>query len=555
MHVYPGTMSVPTQPFPAARPIRGGITDERPATVRHRSMSVLATNNLPRVRDASPRIHDESRFVIVRDVALLDEHYRTVERDGRRVREYIDSDQLQVICDNTARRCDDGEYPLIVLGHLKYNRDDHYFDEADQPPRVGYVSNPRMGLDRRDRIVILADLHIDRGDYDKGVLDQNPRRSVEMFGKDGPAGYIDAVALLKRSPERDLGLVTYARDGATVEQYICRDCLDELGETNVGPMRPAGGSAMIEQEDLAMIVEAIVPGIVKGVMSEMRDYFDSMGEEEEPMPGEGEVPEDAYEDVPAEMGPGGDMDGDGVPNAEDAAPMDASMAAEAGGGGEEEEAEQYEAGAGIPSGTNTYVPTTSRRRPTAMSNERRPAVAASPESTTAFEADALRIENVDLRRQLKSVMGRVQALERENIRTNEQYESNRRLMVIQKTITEHHLNADAQQEFDEFAKSLPGPAFESYIKRMPAQYAKAPDAAPDVPVDRSHDSVRNPASRQDDTQELTQEEYKEVAQYARENNIDISSEQGPNRAVKGFLAKKAAQKNGTANGTHKPAFA
>jgi hypothetical protein len=118
-----------------------------------------------------------------------------------------DEHDLAQIVANTNHRVERGEYPLLTIGHFREDQ-----PETEQPPLVGYLRNFVLGT-FRDEPCILADEFVDARYYDEVLT--YPRRSVEMWasGSNPESNYIDSVAVLRRSPERDLGLVTFSRSG------------------------------------------------------------------------------------------------------------------------------------------------------------------------------------------------------------------------------------------------------------------------------------------------------------------------------------------------------
>ncbi|AGA26037.1 hypothetical protein Sinac_1659 [Singulisphaera acidiphila DSM 18658] len=107
---------------------------------------------------------------------------------------------------------------MVFIGHS-----DPKLPEIEQPPLAGFMRNYRMGVYGDGKPVILADLYIKREFQD--LVSEFPRRSVEIFRKTTPHGFIDSLALLKRAPERDLGLVTYSKTDE-IERVEC-DCHDQ----------------------------------------------------------------------------------------------------------------------------------------------------------------------------------------------------------------------------------------------------------------------------------------------------------------------------------------
>jgi hypothetical protein len=88
--------------------------------------------------------------------------------------------------------------------------------ELDQPPIWGFFTNYRVGRFGPDnKLGILADAYVKKQiKTPEGVISgreafsQFPRRSIELWLKDN---FIDWIALLRRTPQRDLGLTVFSR--------------------------------------------------------------------------------------------------------------------------------------------------------------------------------------------------------------------------------------------------------------------------------------------------------------------------------------------------------
>ena len=262
----------------------------------------IATENLPEARTTLPDLYDSDKYVRIERAPLFNPHVRHVRRNGKVVEEEVTSEQLATIAANSQRRFEAGDPGLLFVGHTNT---DKKVPEKHQPPLIGYVGNFQLGQ-FRGKPTIIADFFVERPETDK--LKQFPRRSIEIFGKLSDDGYIDAVALLKRAPELDLGIVTYQSEDAP-EIYLCDHCQTQLGESE---------SNMDEN-----IPDALVDKIVDKVVERLLAAFEDAAE-----------PEAGSEPGPSEPGPSGPSEpGSSVP-------------------------ETFNAG--VASGTNTMVPSESR---------------------------------------------------------------------------------------------------------------------------------------------------------------------------------------------------
>ncbi len=160
-----------------------------------------------KARITPPNLADARAYVPVLGVPILDIHYRdAVDESGKQITTFCGLNDLENLCKNSQALADRGDFAVVRVGHINPQLPNH--KERDQPEIIGYIPKFYMG-ERDDQAVILADIYVER--KHAGDLQKYPRRSPEIFGKCHPDGYIDAVALLNRPPERQLGLVTYSK--------------------------------------------------------------------------------------------------------------------------------------------------------------------------------------------------------------------------------------------------------------------------------------------------------------------------------------------------------
>lgn len=146
-------------------------------------------------------------YVVAKRVPTLDEH--VMSPSGGEPARYCGPEELQLIADNNNRRVDQtGDATPIVVGHTTDGK-----DEEDQPEIVGFATNFTVGpLFNTGRMALFADYHV-RKDK-KELANQYPRRSVELWPKKWE---VDPISLLgATTPERDLGLLQFARKGEVV---------------------------------------------------------------------------------------------------------------------------------------------------------------------------------------------------------------------------------------------------------------------------------------------------------------------------------------------------
>ena len=139
----------------------------------------------------------------IRDgVPIFDAHE---ERDaGGVLLRKFDLADLEEIAGNCNRReIETGNAVPLMLGHTRSDA-----PETEQPPIVGYARRFRVGkFGPQQRMCILATFYYFKDKFEELELHrQFPHRSVELWIRDK---IFDPIALLKRTPKRDLGLLTY----------------------------------------------------------------------------------------------------------------------------------------------------------------------------------------------------------------------------------------------------------------------------------------------------------------------------------------------------------
>lgn len=190
--------------------------------------STIRSSVSVKAHDHGPNLSNTSRYKKFEKIPIIDtlkRSYFTKNKDGKtvKVNESVDEEQLERLLENSRLRSEEREYGLVFIGHT-----DDEGSEVSQPPKVGYLSNYELG-EYNGKPAILADMYIDKKYYNPDeVTDQFPRRSAEVISISKPDGYIDSIALMKRTTERPLGLVTSLRrlDG-DVTRFECPACKKE----------------------------------------------------------------------------------------------------------------------------------------------------------------------------------------------------------------------------------------------------------------------------------------------------------------------------------------
>lgn len=160
-------------------------------------------------------ITKSGEFSVIKDVPVFDEHDE-FDADGKLIRKF-DRKALQKIVDECNRRAESsGDLSPFGPGHTIAGAKEH-----EQPPTYGYAKNYRVGtFGPEKKLGILVDWYVKKtvttpdGKEADGIAEVKsyPRRSIELWLKDG---FIDHIALLRRTPQRDLGLLAFDK-GQTV---------------------------------------------------------------------------------------------------------------------------------------------------------------------------------------------------------------------------------------------------------------------------------------------------------------------------------------------------
>lgn len=165
----------------------------------------LATQQPPTAADAL------NRFRVVRRVPLFDEHppvEKSVRTPGGTAKLSVGctASDLAEMASNANIGAANNRPPLVQIGHSSFED----VPEPQWPRTVGRTSNHVIG-DFEGRPCLFGDLHILASEYDNAAT--YPRASIERVGWDRPGRQtIRAVALIRRDPERDLGIINYQRE-------------------------------------------------------------------------------------------------------------------------------------------------------------------------------------------------------------------------------------------------------------------------------------------------------------------------------------------------------
>ncbi len=158
-------------------------------------------------------LNDRTRYTVYRNVPIFTVHTRDVPateatatapaKPGYTVK--VGKKELEAVCANAARlEADDGVVVRITLGHMIRDKN---APERDQPRIIGYARELKVKpFGRKQRPVITATFYVKKGCEPE--LAEYPYRSAEFYDD---REEITGVALLKRDPELDLGMLDYYR--------------------------------------------------------------------------------------------------------------------------------------------------------------------------------------------------------------------------------------------------------------------------------------------------------------------------------------------------------
>lgn len=188
-------------------------------------------------------------YVPVEGVPIFDAHDE-FDADGNLIRRF-DTKKLEDICKRSNQRADEtGDLSPVGPGHTIQDG-----PETSQPPVYAYAKNYRVGkFGPSQKTGILVDMYVKKTvDDGKGndvdglrAFKSYPRRSVELWLKDG---YIDWIALLRKTPQRDLGLIAYEKN-----RHVS---LPSTGRLFGSPARTRGLSAAVRGGKLCYSMDSL----------------------------------------------------------------------------------------------------------------------------------------------------------------------------------------------------------------------------------------------------------------------------------------------------------
>jgi hypothetical protein len=183
------------------------------------------------------RFRDPSQWGTVKyGVPVFAPHRRSAKVNGRQVEIDVTSDDLQDLADKAQRLESEDGVPLrLTLGHINQE-----LPEADprQPPLVGYARNVQVGTyGPKGKPCLTADIYIFRERYEQAR--DFPFRSVDYLPS---VDEVRGVALLKRDPFLNLGVVTYGAQPGERRQSANRPATAEGASRAALQVQQYGGN-------------------------------------------------------------------------------------------------------------------------------------------------------------------------------------------------------------------------------------------------------------------------------------------------------------------------
>jgi len=174
-------------------------------------MTTVANKTDPTL-DFLAQFDDATRWVVVPDAPICRPHCRKVQRPdgGEYVIEVTEADLPRIVDEIERRERESGVVPVMTIGHRRQS--DPAFPEVNQPPVVGFARGARVGTFGPQNVpCVLGTLYYKREWWQEAK--EYPFRSMDFFP---PTMAVTGVALLKRDPFLQLGMVTYDQgDGMT----------------------------------------------------------------------------------------------------------------------------------------------------------------------------------------------------------------------------------------------------------------------------------------------------------------------------------------------------
>lgn len=187
------------------------------------------------------RLEDPTLYRVVDNMPVFVPHSRKIknEKTGKVTEVVVTEADLPDVAKEANRRFEEDGVPgVLTLGHRDPRK-----TETEQPPVVGATKDYRVGtFGPQNKPCVLATGYIRRDREDEAR--EYPFRSVDYYpGKK----QITGVALLKRDPQLDMGMVTYREPAGLIIRYV-RDT--EMAD-DLDPTMPPGTPMKDDDEGAA----------------------------------------------------------------------------------------------------------------------------------------------------------------------------------------------------------------------------------------------------------------------------------------------------------------
>ena len=457
---------------------------------------------------APPDLSNPDLFVVKPGVPILKTHtYKqktSVNGEPRTIVREIDENRLNLIVENSNARAANDDYGLIFLGHTDDDK-----PEDEQPPIVGYMKDYRVG-EWAGKPCVLADFYIDKAR--KGEAASYPRRSAETWyhESDPERNFIDAVSLLKRTPEQDLGLLTFeARNGVKLRFAAIGD----EPQTDEGAMG-------LSDDDLSKIGEMIATAFKAG--------FEMFGK----MQATATATQD--DGAAAEQN---DMD---ETSDDDEPSMEQAEAPPTTDNDDEKAKEKNEAGS-TPSGTNTFVPSDDddekgKEKMAADCNDTDDD-AAKEKNRMKRDSDAIALGRYE--RRITSLETKLKAVETENATLQRNARKDRRERDLIQLEAEGYVLDRAEELEDGLDKD--DATWAKHVTKIKARYSRNPIDAEEVRV-----ADKRPGISGDDNEMTEDEVMQDRAAFLKFCRTNPMKSNDPAEAIEAWKSHKKAKSGATA---------
>lgn len=229
--------------------------------------------------------------VVIKKVPIFDAHEEK-DKDGKTIRRFGRKELDEIVKATNDRQKKTGDLILFGPGHTLGDLFDksgqliRKIPETEQPEVWGAFTNCRVDTFGPEKNVgIVADMIIRKEKYKQSL--EYPRRSIELWPQEK---VIDWVALLRRAPQRDLGLLMFNRCDVIRFEHSIED--KKMENMPVEPVASATGLGSGGPDDALMeavkkALEILLPQMLAGMSPEKFSGFP--GGANTTIPGSGKI--------------------------------------------------------------------------------------------------------------------------------------------------------------------------------------------------------------------------------------------------------------------------